>query len=73
MDDAVILIVPFLVVIVLMAYLRRFRLNPGSWRELWTTTYDPKSYTAPGRRWLMLLYAATIVWAIAVWAVLTRS
>ena len=34
MNDALILLPPFLMSVALMIYLQRFRVNRGSWREL---------------------------------------
>lgn len=73
MSDALLLLVPFFIGFALLLYLRRFRVNRGSWRELWTTTYAPSHYTAEGRRLLPFLYAATVAWFIAVVVVVTRS
>jgi hypothetical protein len=46
--------------------LNRHRIDQPSWRELWTTTFDPRNYDAQGRRFLPLLYVATALFAIAV-------
>jgi hypothetical protein len=66
MRDALFLIVPLLTTVIIERFLTRFRTDGASWREPWGKAFDPNSYTPKGRRLLALLYASSLLSAVAV-------
>jgi len=71
--DALLLLVPFGIYVILVRVLTRFRTDRVSWLESWTRAFDPKSYSPQGRKMLPWLYASLLLFAIAVAVVVLTS
>ena len=73
MRDALVVLVPFTIYVILVRVLTRFRTDRASWLESWTKAFDPNGYSSAGRKLLPWLYASVLLFALAVAVVVFMS